>query len=146
MHKWNAIKDFIEIQDKITRIFESAFPHFRSAEAEIQNYWSPAVDIYEDKESYILWIDLPGVEKDDINLKVEENSLIIKGERKSPADTEKQNYLKAERQMGNFYRSFTLPRHIDIEAIQAKYDNGVLQLKIPKKSEVKSKEIKINLE
>jgi len=146
MHKWNAIKDFIEIQDKITRIFESAFPHFRSAEAEIQNYWSPAVDIYEDKESYILWIDLPGVEKDDINLKVEENSLIIKGERKSPADTEKQNYLKAERQMGNFYRSFTLPRHIDIEAIQAKYDNGVLQLKIPKKPEVKSKEIKINLE
>lgn len=146
MPKWDALKDFIEIQDKITRIFESAFPHLRSYEAEFQNYWFPAVDIYEDKENYILWIDLPGVEKDNINLKVEENSLIIKGGRKSPADTEKQNYLKAERQMGNFYRSFTLPRHIDIDAIQAKYDNGVLQLKIPKKTEVKSKEIKINLE
>ena len=107
--------------------------------------WQPAVDVYETEDSYVLKADLPGVNKEDIKIDVNNNALTIKGEKKLEEKTEKDNYMRVERSYGSFTRTFTLSDKVDSGNIKAAYKDGVLELTLPKKEEAKPKEIKVEI-
>jgi HSP20 family protein len=105
--------------------------------------WAPAVDIKEDDGAYVVHADVPGVDPKDINLNMENGVLTLRGERKSETKEEKQNYHRIERVHGTFYRRFTLPDTADSENISAKYNNGVLEVRIPKQEKVLPRRIEV---
>jgi HSP20 family protein len=145
MKKYDIFEDFMKLQDKINKIFEAVYPQLRFPELKGSTYWHPDADIYESDSDYIIFIDLPGVDKNNINVKVEDNSLTIKAERKYEEDLAAEKFISNERKMGEFYRSFTLPGNCKVDAIKAKFDAGVLKITIPKVEKKKSKEVKIEL-
>lgn len=122
-------------------------PFFRSAEqgAELTTRFTPAVDIYEDAEKVILSLEVPGVEEKDLDVRVEKNTLTVKGERKLAAEQKQENFRRIERSYGSFYRAFSLPTSVDTESVDAKYNAGVLKIELKKKAEAQPKQIKINV-
>ena len=108
-------------------------------------HWHPSVDVYETDDSYVLKADLPGVTKEDIKIDINKNTLTIKGEKKSEEKVEKENYVRVERSYGSFSRSFSLSDKVNTENIKANYKDGVLEITLPKKEEVKPKEIKVEV-
>jgi len=110
----------------------------------ITSDWTPAVDIKEEDDQYLLIADIPGVDPKDIDIHMENNILTIKGERNSELKTEKDGFKRIERQHGIFYRRFTMPEGINAEGIQASSDHGVLILHIPKQEATKPRKISVN--
>jgi HSP20 family protein len=107
--------------------------------------WAPAVDICENENNIVLKAELPGVDPKDVEVRVEDNTLYLKGERKFEKDTKEENYHRIERSYGSFARSFALPNSIDAEKVAAEYQDGLLTLTLPKREETKPKTIKINI-
>ncbi len=107
--------------------------------------WAPAVDIYETEHELVVKADLPDVNPQDLDIRVENNILTIRGERKFENKVKEENYLRVERAYGSFSRSFSLANSVNSEAIKADYQNGVLTLSIPKREEAKPKQIKVNV-
>lgn len=124
------------------RNFEDAFTRMLS-EPQSNRPWSPAVDIYETENELVLKLDLPEVEPKDVDVRVENQTLTISGERKFEADKNGQGFHRMERNYGNFTRSFTVPNTFDTGAVAASYKNGVLTVKLPKKEAAKPRQIKI---
>ena len=117
-----------------------------SGEGEVSTRtWAPPVDIYEDGESLVLKAELPGFNPDDVEIRVEDNTLYLKGERKFDKEVKEQNYHRVERSYGTFTRTFSLPNSVDADKVAANYKDGVLTLTMPKKEEAKPKTIKINV-
>lgn len=110
------------------------------------NLWSPAVDIKEKKDKYVVLADLPGVEKENIHISLEDNALTIKGERHYEKSEEKEGFSRTERLQGQFFRRFMLPDTTDESKIQAKYKKGVLEVIIPKKESSKTRKIDVEVE
>lgn len=137
-------RDFSSLQDRINRIFSSYSPQddetFEGGEL------SPVVDIYEDDESFVFEADLPGFKKEDLKIDISNNILTISGNRKLEREESKDKYLRVERSFGNFARRFTLPNTIDSEKVEAKYKDGVLSLRLPKKEEALPKSIDVKVE
>ncbi|HEK86384.1 MAG: Hsp20/alpha crystallin family protein [Candidatus Saccharicenans sp.] len=142
--KWDPFRDLMVLRDRMNRLFEDlvSSPRFEDSEI-IQSTWSPAVDIYETENELVLTAELPGVEEKDVEIKIEDNTLTLKGERKFEKETKEENYHRIERAYGSFFRSFSLPNYIDQEKISAEYENGLLKVHMPKKSEVKPRKVKI---
>jgi HSP20 family protein len=107
--------------------------------------WVPAVDIHDNKDNLVIKADLPGMTQKDIEVSVEDDVLRIKGEKKKEHEDKKDNFYRLERSYGYFERSFSLPANVDASKINAAYKNGVLELTLPKKEEVKQKQIKVNI-
>lgn len=107
--------------------------------------WHPNVDVYETEGGYVLKAELPGVNKEDIKIDVNNNTLTLKGEKKFEERTEKDKYIRVERTYGSFTRTFTLSDKVDSENIKAAYKDGVLEITLPKKEEAKPKEIKVEV-
>jgi HSP20 family protein len=112
---------------------------------ESQTRFTPAVDIYEDEQSITLKLDVAGIDGKDIDVKLENNTLSISGERKFESEEKTENYRRVERLYGRFGRAFTLPQTVDHESVTAKYDQGVLKIRLVKKAGAKPKQIKINV-
>jgi HSP20 family protein len=106
--------------------------------------WSPSTDITEDDKEYQIRMDIPGMEKNDIKINVQDGRITVTGERKSEEKEEKRDFVRQERYYGSFYRSFSLPEKLKEDAIQASFKNGVLKLVVPKSEVVKPKTIKVN--
>jgi HSP20 family protein len=106
----------------------------------------PAVDIYEDEHNITLKVEVPGIDEKDIDVRLENNTLTIRGERKFEKEEKEENYRRVERQYGSFSRSFTLPNIVDAENVSASYDKGVLEVRLAKKAEAKPKQIKVSVE
>lgn len=106
--------------------------------------WAPAVDIKEEPDKFVLQADIPGVKPEDIDISMEEGVLTIKGEKKTEAVTEKENYKRVERTYGSFYRRFSLPDTANPDAITAVSKNGVLEVTIPKREAVQPKKISVS--
>jgi len=142
--KWDPFRDLMLLRDRMNRLFEDLVtsPRFEDSEL-VQSTWSPAVDIYETENELVLTAELPGVEEKDVEIKIEDNTLSLKGERKFEKETREENYHRIERAYGSFYRSFSLPNYVDQEKISAEYENGLLKIHMPKKAEVKPKKVKI---
>ena len=141
--RWDPFRDLLTLRDKMNRLFEETFSLRGEEKDLISGTWTPAVDIYETENAVVLTAELPGMEEKDIQLKIEDNNLVLKGERKFEKETKEENYYRIERAYGSFYRSFTIPTAVDQEKITAEYNNGVLKVTMPKKEEIKPKEIKI---
>lgn len=138
-------RDFETLQDRINKLFDRTLRTFYpEVEEELERgTWSPAVDICEAEDSFLVKADLPGMNKDDIQVDLKDSTLTIKGERRFEDKVSRDNYIRVEREYGTFTRSFTLPQNVDADKIKAVYKNGVLELTIPKKEEAKAKQIKV---
>jgi len=132
------------LQDQITRLFNEALE--RSADESSITTWAPAVDIFETEHELVVKADLPDIKPEELDIRVENNILTIRGERKFEKKVNENNYLRVERSYGSFSRSFSLANTVNTEAIKAEYKNGVLTLTIPKREEAKPKQIKVNVE
>jgi HSP20 family protein len=132
------------LQDQVNRLFDETFSRGRSAESEMGS-WAPAVDIYETEQELVLKADLPEVNQQEIDIRIENNMLTIRGERKFHDEVTQDNYLRIERAYGPFSRSFSLPNTINMEAIKADYHNGVLSIRMPKREESRPKQIRIGV-
>lgn len=131
------------LQDQVNRLFKEAFE--RTGEDSTLSAWAPAVDIYETEHELVVKADLPDVDTQDLDIRVENNILTIRGARKFEKKVNEENYLRIERSYGSFARSFTLANTVNSDAIKADYQNGVLTLSIPKREEAKPKQIKVNV-
>ncbi len=138
--KWEPFRDLMAMQDRMTRLFDETLSRIWKEEVP-RRIWSPPVDILERENEVILKVDLPEMNQNDIEIKVEENTLIIRGERKFIQETPYGNYLQIERPYGTFQRTFAIPRMIDLEKIKAAYKDGVLRIVLLKKEEVHPKQI-----
>ncbi len=134
----------VTLQDQINRLFNEAFDR-NSSEANLTT-WAPAVDIYETEHELVVKADLPDIQPEELDIRVENNILAIRGERKFEKSVKEDNYLRVERSYGSFARSFSLASTVNTEAIKADYKNGVLTLTVPKREEAKPKQIKVNVE
>lgn len=141
--RWDAHHGLSGLQEQVNRLFESSFPG-RSDNSALTT-WAPAVDIYETENELVVKADLPDVSEKDLDVRIENNTLTIRGERKFEKKVEEENYLRVERTYGSFSRSFSLPNTVNSEAIKADYKNGVLTVELPKRAESKPKQIKVNV-
>ena len=144
--RFEPFKDLISMQDKMNRLFEDSF--LRSVDGEeivAQETCYPVVDIYEKKESIVLKAEIPGLNKSDFSVTVKENILTIKGEKKQENDVDEDRFHRVERTYGSFQRSFTLPKTVDQEKLEAEYKNGVLVVTLPKVPEAKPKQINVSV-
>jgi HSP20 family protein len=132
----------------VSRLFDEFFNDFpfTSSVVEGKENWIPSVDILEKEGNIVLRAELPGMNEKEIELKVEGDTLILKGERKMESEDKKSNYHRIERSYGSFTRSFRLPDTVDSEKIDADYKNGVLTITLPKKPEVKPREIPVKVQ
>ena len=140
--RWDPFRGLTSLQDQVNRLFDQSFT--RTGESDLAT-WAPAVDIYETEGELVVKADLPDVPEKDIDVRVENNTLTIRGERKFEKSVNEENYLRVERTYGSFTRSFSLPNTINAEGIRAEYHNGVLTVHMPKREESKPKQIKIGV-
>jgi len=141
--RWDPFRDLITLREKMNRLFEDAFTSRTEEKDLISRSWSPAVDIFETENELVLTAEVPGIEDKDIEIKIEDNTLSLKGERKFEKETKEENYHRIERAYGSFYRSFTLPTYIDQDKVRAEHQNGVLKITMPKKAELKPRKVKV---
>jgi HSP20 family protein len=144
MIRWEPFRGLNTLQEQVNRLFEDSLARSRSGQAELAS-WAPAVDIFETENELVVKADLPDVQEKDIDVRVENNTLTIRGERKFSNEVHEDNYLRVERAYGSFTRSFSLPNTVNTEAIRAEYRNGVLSVRMPKREESKPKQIKVSL-
>ena len=131
------------LQEQLNRVFNDVFER-AGVESNLTS-WAPAVDIFETEHELVVKADLPDVDPKDLDIRVENNILTIRGERKFEKKVSEDKYLRVERAYGSFSRSFSLANTVNAEAIKADYQNGVLALTIPKREEAKPKQIKVNV-
>ncbi len=141
--RWEPFRGVNTLQDQFNRLFNDVFD--RKAGESSLTAWAPAVDIYETEHELVVKADLLEVDPKDLDIRVENNILTIRGERKFEKKVNEDNYLRVERAYGSFARSFTLANTVNSDAIKADYQNGVLTLTIPKREEAKPKQIKVNV-
>ena len=134
----------LTLQDEVNRLFEDNFTRERSGHADLAT-WAPPVDIYETENELVVKAELPDFQDKDIDVRIADNTLTIRGERKFEKDVKEENYLRIERAYGSFMRSFSLPNTVSSENIRADYRNGVLTLHMAKREESKPKQIKVSV-
>lgn len=146
MKKWQPFRELMSIQDRVNQLFDETFAMGgRGAEDFCRGTWSPPVDIYETASSVVLKAEIPGIGQDEIDIKIEDNVLVLKGERQFEKKSEDETYHRIERSYGNFVRTFTLPNSVDKQGVKASYEAGVLKIVMPKKGEKKPKRIQVEV-
>jgi len=141
--RFEPFREFASLQNQMNRLLREE--PAGGEESLLQTRFAPPVDIYEDEHSYTLKLEVPGIDEKDIDVKLENNTLTVTGERKFEKDEKEENYRRVERRYGSFVRSFTLPATIDSENVTADYDKGLLKVRLAKKAEAKPKQIKVTI-
>ena len=136
-------RGFSTLQDQVNRVFNESFRN--QGDESALTTWAPPVDIYETPNELVVKADLPDVNEKEIDVRVENNLLTVRGERKFEKSVSEENYLRVERTYGAFSRSFSLPNTVNPEAIRAEYKNGVLTVNLPKREESKPRQVKVNV-
>ncbi|MBI5375642.1 MAG: Hsp20/alpha crystallin family protein [Candidatus Schekmanbacteria bacterium] len=143
--RWDPFRDMVTIRDRMNKLFDDVFSKSDlTKEHDLDGLWSPSVDIYETDESVVLKAELPEVEEKDIEIKLEDNVLTLKGERKLEKEAKKENYYRMERAYGAFSRAFSIPSRVDQENVTANFKDGVLKITMSKKKEAQEKKIEIS--
>ena len=141
--KYDPFRELRSLQDEMTRLFAGAMPASGNREEMTHGSWAPSVDIFEDKDRLILEADLPGMNRDDFDISVENNVITLRGERKFEKKADGENYYRVERSYGSFTRSFTLPQTVTADGAVAEFENGILRVSLPKREETKARKIEI---
>jgi len=142
--RWEPFRELSTLQDRINRAFRESYTGAGDDSLTTSSF-APAVDVYEDEHQVALKIEVPGIDEKDIDVRIENNTLTVHGERNIEKDEKEENYRRVERHYGSFTRTFTLPTTVDTEKVLATYDKGVLKIALPKKAEAKPKQIKVNV-
>lgn len=140
--RWDPFRELSTIQDRMNRLFQDVYAPNRE-EGLSTAAFAPPADVYEDENHLTLKLEVPGIDEKDLDIRVENNNLIIKGERKFEKEEKEENFRRVERQYGTFVRSFALPSTVDADNIRADYDKGVLSISMPKRAEAKPKQIQV---
>lgn len=141
--RWEPLKDLMALQERMNKLFDETFS--RGQQEQEAGVWSPAVDILERGDAIILKMEVPEVDQEAIEIKMEGNTLTIKGERRLEEGTKREDYHRRERPYGRFSRSFSLPNTVDQSKITASHKDGILRLLLPKKEETRPKQIKVEV-
>jgi len=144
--RWDPFQDLLSIQDEMNQLFTRAFGRERpgqQGEAVQQRLWAPALDISERKDAYVVTVEVPGVKPEELDITLEDGLLTIQGERRFTQESSDQQFHRVERRYGSFRRSITLPSQVRADRIEASFDNGVLEVVVPKAEEAKPKKITV---
>ena len=140
--RWDPFRDVMALQNRMNSLFRDFTENDGSMTTAS---FTPAADIYEDEKKITIKLEVPGMEEKDLDVRVENNTLTIKGERKMEKEEKEENFHRIERRYGSFFRAFTLPSTVDTEHVAASYNAGVLKLELTKKPEAQPKQIKVNV-
>jgi HSP20 family protein len=145
--RWEPVGELNTIQNEMNRLFNTFFdqPAQAGRDTGAQRRWLPAMDLIETADVYVLRADLPGLSDGEVDVQLEDNVLTISGERKAEHEQQQEGYYRLERAFGSFSRSLTLPDGVDPAGIEAQFDRGVLEIRIPKPEQRKPKTVQINL-
>jgi|SRR6266404_2460964 len=141
--RWDPFRDINQLQGSLNRLFQDY--NRGSDELTTSGSFVPAVDVYDDEHNLVLKMEVPGVDQKDIDIRLENNTLTVRGERNFEKEEKEENFHRIERRYGTFSRSFTLPNSVDTEKVNANYENGVLKIALAKRAEAKPKQIKVNV-
>jgi HSP20 family protein len=142
--RWDPFRELTTIHDRMNRLFQEGFGSSREEGLSTSAFLPPA-DVYEDENHINLKLEVPGIDEKDLDIRVENNQLVIKGERKFEKEEKEENFRRVERQYGSFVRTFALPASVDPNNIDANYDKGVLNINMPKRAEAKPKQIQVGI-
>jgi HSP20 family protein len=140
--RWDPFREVVSLQNRVNSLFRNMSEGDAPLAAAS---FVPAVDIYEDPQKLVLKLEIPGIDEKDLDVRVENDTLTVRGERKFEAEEKEQNFHRIERAYGSFFRAFTLPSTVETENVQARYNAGVLKLELKKKPEAQPKQIKIDV-
>ena len=139
--RWEPLRELSSVHADMNRLVDAMF---QSSAAAQSRGWTPAMDLAETADAFVLRADLPGVSQEDVGIELEDTVLTVSGERKSDHETKGEGFYRVERAFGRFSRSLTLPKGVDPEAIAASFTDGVLEVRIPKPEQRKPRRIAIN--
>jgi HSP20 family protein len=151
--RWDPFRELTSLHDRMNRLFQDAWGGSGTGaltqrggeESLLSGSFIPPVDVYEDEHNVVLKMEIPGIDQKDVDIRLENNVLTVRGERKFEKEEKEENYQRVERHYGSFARSFTLPNVVDPEQVNADYENGVLKISLAKREEAKPKQIKVNV-
>jgi len=143
--RWDPFRDLMSIQERMNRLFQETLARQQGQEDIQAGQWTPAVDIHETGDRIVLRADLPGLEQSQIEVRVDDNTLTLRGDRRPPTDVRQEEFHRAERPHGSFLRSFSLPQGVDQGGIKASYRNGVLEVSLPKRQEARAASIRVDV-
>jgi HSP20 family protein len=140
--RWYPIREMATLQDRVNSLFQDMAGDGQAVTAAA---FTPAVDVFENGEKVVLKLDIPGIKEEDLDIRVENQTLSVRGERKFESDEKEENFHRIERRYGSFFRSFSMPTTVDTENVAASYDAGVLKIELKKKASAQPKQIKIGV-
>src|SRR3984885_5752031 len=138
--RWYPIREVATLQDRVNSLFQDFAGDNQAVTAAA---FAPAVDVYENGEKVVLKLDVPGIKEEDLDIRVENQTLSVRGERKFEKEEKEENFHRIERRYGSFFRSFSLPTTVDTENVDASYNAGVLKLELKKKASAQPRQIKL---
>jgi HSP20 family protein len=143
--KWSPWKEMPVLYNRFNRVFDDPFFHVGQMDDDAgMDLWNPAVDLYEKDDHFMIKAELPGVDKKDIKINLQDRLLTLSGERTYDNEVKEENYYRRERSYGKFQRAFTLPADVDSDKIKAEFKDGVLQIEVPKPEEKKAKQVTVH--
>jgi len=143
--RWDPFRELEEMRRRFEDIFgRTTLPSVWRRVPVIETGWAPAIDVFEKEDKFVVKAELPGMKEEDIDVSVVGDTLTIKGERKTESEVKEEDYYCCERSYGSFYRAIALPSNVDTKKIEASYEDGVLEVTLPKTAEVKPKKISVS--
>jgi HSP20 family protein len=141
--RWNPFDQLSTLRNELDRLV----PRFTTPDTDdmLVTRWAPPTDIIETPEALVMKTELPGLTDKDVSVEIENGMITLRGERKIEEETKEKGYLRVERSYGKFVRTFALPNNVEIEKINATFDNGLLELTIPRKEEARPKTVRLNV-
>ena len=144
--RWEPLREMATLQNEMNRLFGTFFDTpTTTADGNGFRRWIPAMDLVETDDHFVLRADLPGLTKDDVSIELEDRVLTVSGERKAEHEDRHEGYYRVERAFGSFSRSLTLPEGVEPDSVEASFDNGVLEVRIPKPEERKPRKVEIGV-
>jgi HSP20 family protein len=142
LSNWSSFDRLSSLRDEVNRLFDFSLP---ARDSGLFSGWSPALDVFDDKDSLVVKVELPGLKKEEINISLHEGVLTVSGERKRDTEKKEGQSFRSERYFGKFQRSVTLPTAVDSSKVSASYKDGVLSVELPKAEEAKPKQIAVSV-
>jgi len=144
---YNPFTEMETLQNEMNRLFNFSLGRWDDrAHGLMEGHWNPAVDIYDSKDDILVKADIPGMKKDELDVTIQGDMLVLKGEKKSENEVKEKGHIKTERFYGSFNRAIRLPSGVDASKVKASYKDGVLELVLPKKEESKPKQITVDVQ
>ena len=143
--RWEPVRELNSLQSEMNRLFNTFFDTPTGGNGNGLRRWVPAMDLVETDDHFVLKADLPGLDSGDVNIEVEDNVLTVSGERTLEHETSKEGYYRLERSSGEFRRALTLPEGVDADKIEASFDKGVLEIRVPKPEQRKPRKVQIGV-